>query len=66
MSGPVRVRYASPQAWRRVRRAIGPGEARDLAEDIAAVLVAEGARDVNADSILYALTGAPWDRYPQG
>lgn len=27
-------RYASSQAWNRVRDALGPGEARDIARDI--------------------------------
>jgi hypothetical protein len=53
-------RHASPQAWRRVRYAIGPGEVRDLAADIA--MVAGG----DPEKIAYALADLDWSRMRQG
>lgn len=55
-------RHASPQAWRRVRGAIGGGEARDLAADIAAVIDRDDYMSL-AEAIEFALTGEPWDRH---
>ncbi len=53
-------RYASPQAWRRVRAAIGPGEALALATDIAAVVERDDCLSLR-DAIEFALIGEPWD-----
>ena len=47
-------RHASPQAWLRLRAAIGPGEARDIAEDIAAIAGGD------VDLIEQALTETDW------
>lgn len=54
-AGPQEKRHASPQAWRRVRGALGPGEASDIAQDIAAV--AGG----NPEAIMDALLNVDWD-----
>lgn len=59
------IRQASPQAWRRVRKAIGKGEAADLAADILAVIERDDFSSV-ADAIAWALSGEPWDEHKQG
>lgn len=56
--GPMK-RQASPQAWRRLRAAIGPGEARDLAADIAEYVGADAAQ------IAYALVDLDWESKEQ-
>ena len=53
-------RQASPQAWRRVRKAFGPGEAEDIAADLAAYTGADMAE------ILYALVDLDWESKEQG
>lgn len=54
------VRHSSPQAWRRVRRAIGPGEADDLARDIASIAGGD------PGLIEHALVAEDWDSRHQG
>jgi hypothetical protein len=52
------TRHATIHAWRRVSKAIGPGEARDLAADIAEIIATEGSVEVYGDlaaSIEFAL-----------
>lgn len=56
--GPIK-RQASPQAWRRLRAAIGPGEARDLAADIAEYTGADAAE------IAFALVDLDWESKEQ-
>lgn len=55
------TRNASRHAWRRLSKAIGPGEDKDLAADIAAIIEAEEGDIPVADSIRFALTGFNWD-----
>jgi hypothetical protein len=59
-----KVRHASAQAWRRVGKAIGPGEAKDLAADIAEIVRVEGSVEEYGDlaaSIEFALSGFNWE-----
>lgn len=52
-------RHASPQAWKRLREAMGPGEAKDLAKDISQVTGAD------PEAIWAALVAEPWDERVQ-
>ncbi len=60
------TRNATRPAWRRLRKAIGPGEAADIATDIVAYIDADGvifgpdSADVQR-SIRDALVSYPWD-----
>ena len=56
-----KTRNASPQAWRRLRKCLGPGEAKNLAADIAAIIEAELDTSSTAASIEFALVGFNWD-----
>ena len=57
--------YAGKHAWRRVSKAIGPGEAKNLAKDIAAIIEVEKDFDTGlAPSIEFALTGFNWETKP--
>ena len=55
-------RHATRHAWRRVRKAIAPGEARGLAADIAAVIERDDHMSL-AEAVEFALTGEPWDHH---
>lgn len=68
MTDYPKTRNASPQAWRRFRKGIGPGEAKNLAADIEAIIEAEAdwkaspeTRSVRVKSIEFALTGYAWE-----
>jgi len=64
MSQYPQTRNASAQAWRRVGKAIGPGEGKDLAADIAEIVKVEGSIEEYGDlaaSIEFALTGFNWE-----
>ena len=58
--------HAGRHAWRRVQKAIGAGEAKNLAADIVAYIDADGvtfgldSADVT-ESIRFALEGYPWE-----
>lgn len=52
-------RHASPQAWRRLRAALGPSEAADIARDIAAATGADPAE------VEYALVDFDWESRKQ-
>ena len=52
-------RHASAQAWRRLRKAIGPGEVRGIAKDLASVAGGDVAE------LEYALSALPWDQRNQ-
>ena len=54
-------RNASSQAWRRLRKTLGAGEAENLAADIAAIIEAEADTASTAASIEFALVGFNWD-----
>ncbi len=56
-----KTRTASPQAWRRLRKHLGPGEPKNLATDIAAIIEAEAGTSTTAASIEFALVGFNWD-----
>ena len=64
MSQYPQTRNASVQAWRRVSKAIGPGEAPALAKDIAEIVRTEGSVEEYGDleaSIEFALSGFNWE-----
>lgn len=54
------IRKASPQAWRRLREAIGQGEVDDLAYDIAQIA------HCDPDLIAKALEEIDWSARKQG
>ena len=60
-----KTRTASPQAWRRLRKNLGSGEAEGLAADIAAIIEAEAGTASTAASIVFALVGFNWDTKKQ-
>lgn len=67
-AGRVRVdapRYASPQAWARLRAHLTAGEAVDVARDLVGYLVDAGVIDVSRPGALGSATGymaaALWD-----
>jgi hypothetical protein len=68
----IEYRHASPQAWRRLRKAVTAGELADIAKDITNLIVSDfkvpGALEDLAeveDSIRYALTTLHWERKKQ-
>lgn len=57
------TRHASPQAWRRIWKAIGLGEDANLARDIANVLAVETGiepTDAVVEAIRFGLNGFNW------
>lgn len=56
---PGTGRFASPQAWRRLRQSMTDAELRDIARDISAETTAE------YTDVYYALAVIPWDRRTQ-
>jgi hypothetical protein len=57
-------RNASAQAWRRLHKTLGPGEAKGLAADIAEIVRVEGSVEEYGDlaaSIEFALEGFNWE-----
>ena len=62
---------AGHHAWRRVHKAIGAGEAKNLAADIVAIIAVEineiPATDITiTESIRFALEGYPWEDKKRG
>ena len=62
------MRYASPQAWRRLRNALSITEREDVARDIASYIAEHKEAQTEtelADIIARALTSVPWDMRKQ-
>ena len=65
MSDYPTKRNATRHAWKRLSKAIGPGEGRDIAADIAAIIEVEAGEIELVKSIEFALTGFNWEARDQ-